>query len=473
MGAALDGTVPAEHPDAVEIGSDGEHADQEFHHDWRFYLFACTIPQPFYGQVVEIFGRRVPLLVSVLLFFAGSGIAGGAHNVATLIAGRLVQGLGTGGINVIPKIIICDLVPSRHRGSYFSAMLSTAAIASTIGPILNLPMSGVCAIGVIVLLFILRHVAFLGSVIFIPSMVLLFFGLIMGGTSSYPWRSGRVLAPLVLGVAGWIVFHNRTSAASFALMFIASLTIQAVSYFMPIYFQALKGVSPLTSGVYFLPFALALLPSGGISAAVLAKTSHYKAFHWAGFVLMTVGIGLFSTLDAASSTKEWIGYQITVAWGTGCIFTVSHPSALAALPETMMATATSTFAFIRAFGLMWVTTMSLIIFNGQVQQNLHRVEDSNLHPFLKDGNAYTFASGTIGGQVSIGSLPEPGKSQVLRLYSEALHVVWLVFVAVAGLGFLVVFFLKHIELRKRGETAFGLAGDVQAPSEAQKQVGEI
>ncbi|KAJ2969811.1 hypothetical protein NUW58_g9886 [Xylaria curta] len=181
---------------------------------------------------------------------------------------------------------------------------------------------------------------------------------------------------------------------------------------------------------------------------------------------MTIGLGLFSTLDEASGTGKWIGYQIIVASGTGFIFTVSLPSTLAALPEKMVATATSTFAFVRAFGLVWGATMSSIIFNGQVQENLHHVEDTGLHRFLKDGRAYTFASGASNGQFSIETLAEPSKSQVIELYRKALSVVWLVFVAVTGLGFFVVFVAKHIELRKEQETDFGLDHDASSPSKA-------
>ncbi|RYP43402.1 hypothetical protein DL770_011707 [Monosporascus sp. CRB-9-2] len=60
------------------------------------YLFGCSVPQPFYGQIANIFRRHIAL---------GSGIAGGARNVPTLIAGRVVQGLGTGGINVLPEFL--------------------------------------------------------------------------------------------------------------------------------------------------------------------------------------------------------------------------------------------------------------------------------------------------------------------------------------------------------------------------------
>lgn len=54
-----------------------------------------------------------------------------------LICGRVIQGFGAGGINVLPEILICDLLPPRHRGPYLSVMLSTAAIGSTIGPIIG------------------------------------------------------------------------------------------------------------------------------------------------------------------------------------------------------------------------------------------------------------------------------------------------------------------------------------------------
>ncbi|ETS85794.1 hypothetical protein PFICI_03819 [Pestalotiopsis fici W106-1] len=154
---------------------------------------------------------------------------------------------------------------------------------------------------------------------------------------------------------------------AFVIIFPISIAIQATTYFLPIYFQAVKNVSPTMSGVYFLTFALALFPFSGISAAILAKTGQYKALTLAGFALSAIGIGLFSTLDARSSHGEWIGFQIIAAAGTGFVFVVSLPSALAALPEKDVATATSAFAFIRALGLVWGATMSSIVFNAQVK----------------------------------------------------------------------------------------------------------
>ncbi|KAL8646339.1 MAG: hypothetical protein Q9226_006900 [Calogaya cf. arnoldii] len=101
------------------------------------FLFASTVPQPFFGQIANIFGRRSPILFSITLFALGSGLAGGARNPGMLISGHTIQGLGTAGLYVLSDIIICDIVPPRHRGPYLSAVLSTAALGTTIGPIIG------------------------------------------------------------------------------------------------------------------------------------------------------------------------------------------------------------------------------------------------------------------------------------------------------------------------------------------------
>jgi len=64
----------------------------------------------------------------------GSGIAGSANNGATLIAGRAIQGMGSGGINMIVDVIISDLVPLRERGNYMAVVLIVYFIGTAVGP---------------------------------------------------------------------------------------------------------------------------------------------------------------------------------------------------------------------------------------------------------------------------------------------------------------------------------------------------
>lgn len=478
------------------------------------FLFASTVPQPFFGQVANIFGRRNPMLVAVALFALGSGIAGGATSPAMLIAARTIQGLGTGGLYVLSDIIICDMIPPRHRGPYLSAVLSTAAIGTTVGPViggalalrdwrwifwLNLPISGVGLAAILLLLNVkyrrsptwrhaLARVDFAGNLIFIPAMVAIFFGLIMGGTPGYPWSSYRIIVPLVLGVLGWAAFHvhqaspicyepstpphlfkHRTSATGFIIIFLGAVILQAINYFLPVYFQGVKGTSPLTSGVYFLPFALAIIPFGGPAGLFMSKTGLYIPLHWLGFALSAIGAGLFSLLDENSSQAAWVGFQVIASGGTGIIFTATLPSTLAPLPESDVSVATGTYSFVRSFGLVWGVTMASIVFNGRFDAHLDEISDPALRIMLADGAAYAYAaSGSENASGSIHSLPPQSRAEVINVYVQALRVVWLVVVGVACLGFLVTFIEKHVELRKDHSTEFGIDKQTSSVKEAEE-----
>jgi hypothetical protein len=476
------------------------------------YLFASTVPQPLYGQIANIFGRRNPLYFAIFLFVLGSGIGGGANSAGMLIAGRVIQGLGTGGLYVLSEIIICDIVPPRFRGPYVSAVLSTAAIGTTIGPIiggalavsnwrwifwLNLPVMGAAIVAIHFFLKVkykqsstwrqaLARVDFVGNAIFIPAMTSIFFGLIAGG-QQYPWGSWRIILPLVLGCLGWAAFHvyeasrwcvepstpprlfkNRTSATGFLLIFLASIVLQAISYFMPVYFQATKQASPLQSGVWFLPFALAIIPFGGMAGGFMSFTGQYRPLHWAGFIFSAIGTGLFSTLTSRSSQAAWIGFQILAAAGSGFVFTATLPSTLAPLSEADVAVATGTYSFVRSLGLVWGVTMASIVFNGEINRHVERVADQDLHSYLVDGAAYAYAAGGTDGNGGITLLPEPSRSQVIGLYELALGNTWLVFAGISCLGFFAVFIERHVELRKHHETDFGHSQEEATSDDAEK-----
>lgn len=318
----------------------------------------------------------------------------------------------------------------------------------------------------------LARVDFLGNAIFIPSMVAIFFALIMGGTQGFAWHSWRIIVPLVLGALGWAAFHvhqaspicrepsmpprlftNRTSCAGFVIIFLGGVILQAVNYFLPVFFQGVKGASPLISGVYFLPFALAIIPLGGLAGAFLTKTGRYKPLHLVGFALGAVGLGLMSTLTRGSSTGEWVGYQILASAGSGLVFTATLPSTLATLPESDVAVATGTYSFVRSFGLVWGVTVASSAFNGQVNAELGTISDPAVRRLMQDGGAYTYASQ----DAAIAALPESTRGQVLEVYAHALRVVWLVCVGFSCLGVLVTFVEKQVKLRKEQSTEFGLA----------------
>ena len=73
------------------------------------YILSLTVVLPLFGQTANIFGRRSLLILSVVIFAVGSGLAGGADNTAQIIAGRTIQGIGGGGINTLVDTVICEV----------------------------------------------------------------------------------------------------------------------------------------------------------------------------------------------------------------------------------------------------------------------------------------------------------------------------------------------------------------------------
>jgi MFS family permease len=490
--SALDSTIITTALPAITRDIEGQ---QQYVWIANSFVVASTAIQPLVGQMSNIFGRRVPMMVSVALFAIGSGVAGGSNSAAMMIAGRTVQGLGSGGLFVLVELITCDLVPLRERGKYLGIMLSTAAVGTTIGPLaggglaqvswrwvfyISLPVSGTALITMIFFLRIrhemksswkhaLARVDYVGNLLFIASLCAILVGLILGGTT-YPWSSWKIIVPLVLGCLGWACFHlhqasrfckepsmpprlftNRTSLVGFILAFNSGLLLEWVIYFLPLYFQAVREVTPLASGVDILPLSVMLAPFAIVAGILLSKLGRYRPLHWTGFAFTAIGCGLFSILDSNSSKAAWVCFQIVAALGLGFVMTTILPSIQAALPESDTATATSTFAFVRSFGFVWGITIPSIVFQARFDALLGRISDEAVRSILADGRAYGYASASI-----IGHLPEDVRAEVLSVYTDALRAVWQAAIAFSLASFVVVFLTKHIELRKDLETEFGL-----------------
>lgn len=477
------------------------------------FVVASAVLQPLTGQLANALGRRGPLVASTGLFALGSGIAGGAYNATMLIAGRVVQGVGAGGINVLLDIVCCDLVPLRERGKYLGLMFSWSGLAAALGPPvggalaetnwrwifwMNLP---VCGLALMALLFFMRvktggldpsafsaqsseqpgpskgrqimarlkQLDYLGNGIFTLSMIALLFGLVEGG-SVHPWSSWRIILPLVLGVVGWIVFHiqqhfaaqpsvptrlfaNRTSATGYLLTFLSSILVQALAYFLPIYFQAVKGTTILASGVNFLPMAIGTLIFAVVAGILLSHLGRYRLLHAVSLALSALAFGLLTRLDADTPKVVWAWYELVGSMGSGLIMSVLLPAIMAGLPESDVAVASSTYSFIRTFGWVWGVTAPGLIFNAVFDQNLYRISNQGLRTQLSGGQAYSFASQIHKVQSDYST---DTWIEVTEVYIESLKAIWWFGLAISLLSLLAVGGEKELELRKELETEYGL-----------------
>ncbi|XWW93412.1 hypothetical protein V2A60_001345 [Cordyceps javanica] len=460
-----------------------------------FFLMSAAV-QPLFGQLANIFGRRWLSIFIVAVYTLGSGICGGANNGATLIAGRAVQGIGSGGVNMIVDVVVSDLVPLRERGNYIAIILTVYSIGTSLGPFvggaivqysswrwvfyLNLPVGG--AAMVLLYLFLrvktkkdmtffqkVKRIDYIGNAIIMASSVSVLYALTYGG-SRYSWSDARTVVPLVLGLvgmvlfmfvqgSGWIpepvtpprLFAHRTTCIVAVNTFMNSALLYWVMFFLPLYFQAVMLSSPARTGVQMLPIVLVAVPGAIVAVIVLSKFGRYKYLHLAGFALVTIGLGLFSLLHATSSAAEWIIFQMFAAAGSGMVLNTLLPAFQAAIPESDQAPATASWAFIRSFGNIWGVAIPAAIFNNRFTDLAYRISDTSVSTELQVGRAYEHAT-----QEFVMSLPQPVQGQVIGVYEDSLKFVWYISIIFSGVAFLLAIIEEDLPLRTELDTEFGM-----------------
>ena len=315
----------------------------------------------------------------------------------------------------------------------------------------------------------MKRIDYIGNAMIMASSVSVLYALTYGG-SRYPWGSWRIVVPLVLGLVGMALFYlfensrfviepvtpprlfkNRTSATVFVITFLNSVLLYWALFFLPVYFQAVLLSSSSRTGVDLLPVVLVAVPAAVVAVIILTKYGRYRPLHHIGFAFVTIGLGLFTLLDANSSTAEWVIFQMIAGGGSGFVLNTLLPACQAALPESDQAASTATWAFVRSFGSIWGVAIPAAIFNSRFQTLSPRISDPTARATLSAGQAYEHA--TVG---FVKSFQGTLRSEIIGVYSDTLKTVWQVAIAFSGVAFFLVFIEKEIVLRTELETEFGL-----------------
>ena len=210
----------------------------------------------------------------------------------------------------------------------------------------------------------LKAVDWAGSLTIVGGTLMLLLGLEFGGVT-YPWGSAKVICLLVFGilVASLFIlnewkfarypvmplrlFKNPSNIAALGVCFCHGYTFIAGTYYLPLYFQAVLGATPLLSGVYTLALALSLGLTSGLTGVWIKKTAQYRPAIWFGMSVMTLGVGLFIDFSANRSWAKIILFQIIAGIGMGPNFQSPLLALQTGVPQRDIATATATFGFVR------------------------------------------------------------------------------------------------------------------------------
>ncbi|KAI9695815.1 MAG: hypothetical protein M1820_008409 [Bogoriella megaspora] len=462
-------------------------------------FFLCsTALQPLFGQFCNVFGRRNVMFTVIAVFVLGSGICGGASTSGMLIAGRAVQGVGSGGIMLISSIILSDLVPLRQRGNYSAILMSIFGIGSALGPFiggaivssttwrwvfyLNLPIGGAAFAILFVFLRVkydketlfwqkLKRIDLIGNGVLVASAVSILYALSYGGTR-YLWQSWHTLVPLLLGFLGLFIFawlqttglsaeplmpprfFQRSTSIILAInTFISAALLYWSIFFLPVYFQGVKLFSPRGSGVALLPISLLGIPGSMLGAIALTRWGRYKPIHVIAFALQTLGLGLFTMQREDTPAGQWAVFQCIVALGAGMVFSTMLPAFQAFISERDLAACTAAWYFIRLFGHIWGVAIPAAIFNNRIDTLVAEgaITDVDVARTISAGGAYQAASAAFVKQFSPAL-----QAEIRAVYRLATQRIFQIAIVFAGVGFLLSLLEKQVELRKTLDTEFGL-----------------
>ena len=278
------------------------------------YVLASTITTPLYGKLGDMYGRKKLFMTAIVIFLAGSALAGLSQSMAMLITFRAIQGLGAGGLMVSAIAIIGDLVSPRERGQYMGYIMAVMMIATIGGPLLggwitesfswrwifyiNLPIGGVALAYLAATLKLpKRHVEhrvdYLGAALLAVAATAVVLGATWGGTQ-YAWLSPQITglgAVAVLSVLAFIwiesraaepilplhIFRSRNFSLVSALSFLAGLAMFGAITFLPLYQQTVQGASPTVSGLLLTPMMVGVMITSLISGQVTTRTGRYRA----------------------------------------------------------------------------------------------------------------------------------------------------------------------------------------------------
>lgn len=369
------------------------------------------------GRVYTFYNPKKVFLASITIFEVGSAISGAAPNSVVFIVGRAIAGSGSCGVFSGAIVIMVDMVPLHKRPIIQGLVGAIFGIASVTGPLLggvfttkiswrwcfyiNLPIGGLAIAILIVVLRIpgikggtpwgdqIKQLDPIGTVFFVSGIICLLLALQWAG-STYPWSDGRIIALLILFGILIIAFiflqvwrpdtatippriiKNRSIIAAMWIQLMIGASMIEILYYVPIWFQAIKNVSAVQSGINSLPLILGLILSSILAGVLVQRLGYYVPFMIASGTIMSVGAGLITTFSLDTGHAKWIGYQVIFGFGLGLGQQQAILAAQAVLAREDTPTGISLVMFMQQLGgALFVSIGQSIFFNELVDGLKH------------------------------------------------------------------------------------------------------
>ncbi|KAI0786081.1 amino acid permease ScVBA-like protein [Abortiporus biennis] len=378
------------------------------------YMLTQTGFQPLYGKLSDIVGRKTVLYTSMLIFVIGSLLCGLAQNMKWLIMARALAGIGGGGIVSLVWTITSEIVDVQSRAKWSQALSITWSCSAIAGPLLGGLFSGIlhgtvadasgplswrwaffinlpiCLVAFVVIYMSLRNIEvgcchavswrqlghtfdFMGLILFMIGSSCIVIG--FSFASTFGWKAPSTLALIISGLVVLVfagcyelrtkrdalfppsVFYNLTTVVILTINFLHNFIFNAGTFYLALYFQVVKGHSPLNAGIYMLPYSLgsslASMPTAWFIGYWQRRNSNISAQNLVitlGLVFCTVGFGLMILLNEYTGRAFQFIYPLVSGIGLGMLFHAPYQVFTKTLRSKEIASGTSAFFLVRFTG---------------------------------------------------------------------------------------------------------------------------
>ncbi|KAH6637063.1 major facilitator superfamily domain-containing protein [Chaetomium tenue] len=445
------------------------------------YLIANATFQPLSGRLTDIFGRGPGLVFSNVMFGVGNLVCGLARDEGVMILGRVIAGIGGGGLMSISTFLGSDLVPLKKRGVVQGlgniAYGTGAMMGGVLGGFINdtsswgwrlaflIQVPVIAASGLLVWYLVdvppkvsnksmLARIDYGGSFLTVGFLVLVLLGLNAGG-NFLPWTDPLVLTTIPLGVVmlGALIWWeskakqpivpvrlllDRTVLNACITSFLCTMVMMMTMYYLPLYLQVL-GYSPTQAALRILSSSLGVSFSSIGCGFIMKKTGRYVGLGIATLLIFNTAIALNTTLD--ESAPAWIPFLSMVLHGVGYggMLTVTLLACIAAVDHTHQAVITSSTYLFRSVGATLGITAASAVY-----QNILKMQLWARFGHLP-GAAEEIAR--IRDDLSeLTRLPEGWHDGVIQSFMEAFRGVWLLALALAVAALVSISFMKQHKL---------------------------
>ncbi|MGW1121686.1 MDR family MFS transporter, partial [Streptomyces tanashiensis] len=451
-------------------------------------LLAMTATTPLWGKLSDLFSKKLLVQIALIIYVAGSVVAGLSQSTGMLIACRVVQGIGVGGLTALSQIILAAMIAPRERGRYSGYLGATFAVATVGGPLLGGVITDTDWLGwrwcfyvgvpfAIIALIVLQKTLKLPVVkrqvkvdwagaFFISAAVSLLLIWVTFAGDKYDWMSWQtavmVLGSIALGGIFVLVeskasepiiplrlFRNRTiTLASLASLFVG-VAMFAGTVFFSQYFQLARNESPTMSGVLTIPMIAGLFVSSTVSGLIITKTGRWKAWLVSGGALAAGGLGLLGTIRYDTAYWHIALFMAVLGLGLGMMMQNLVLCTQNQVAPADLGAASSVVTFFRSLGgAVGVSALGAVM--------AHRVTD-----YVKEGMAELGPKaaaamgkgGSGGGIPDMDKLPAPIRTVMEDAYGHGVADVFLYSAPFALLAFVVTLFIKEVALKSNTEKA--------------------